>query len=96
MMIKFWSLFWHIWIELVYKEIWKKRCKDTEAWEKKESISKKEKFSQKEKGKKRSRKEATTRKSYCRIDENTENCNISLKIVLDSINREVKEGIIAN
>src|SRR5437868_141161 len=96
MMIKFWSLFWHIWMELVYKEIWKKRCKDTEAWEKKESISKKEKFSQKEKGKKRSRKEATSRKSNCRIDENTENCNISLKIALDSINSEVKKGIIAN
>ena len=51
---------------------------------------------QKEKGKKKLRKEATTRKSNCRIDENTENCNISLKIALDSINREVKEGIIAN
>ena len=52
MTTRFWSLFWHIWMELVYKEIWKKRCKDTEAWEKKENISRKEKFTQVEKRKK--------------------------------------------
>ena len=47
-----------------------------------------------EKRKKRSKKEVTTRKVSSRVDENTENYNISLKIALDSIAREVKEGII--
>ena len=38
----------------------------------------------------------TKKKTNCRVDENIENCNISLKMVLDSIAREVKEGIIAS
>ena len=83
-------------MELVYKKIWKKQCKNTEAWEKKENISRKEKFTQVEKKKKLSKKEATTRKASSRVDENTENCNISLKIVLDSIAREVKKRVVAS
>ena len=96
MMIKFQSLFWHIWIELVYKEIQKNWCKDIELWEKKEKISKKEKYMSKEKRKKGLRKETLKEKTNCRVDKNIESRNMSLKIALDSINREVKEGTIVS
>jgi len=96
MMIKFWSLFWHSWIELVYEEIWKHRCKDMELWEKKEKISKKEKYMSKEKRKKGPRKGTLKEKTSCRVDENIESRDMSLKIALDSINREVKKGTIVS
>ena len=50
----------------------------------------------KEKRKKGPRKETLKEKTSCRVDENIESHNISLKIVLDSINREVKEETIAS
>ena len=48
------------------------------------------------KRKKGSRKETLKEKVSCRVDKNIESCNMSLKIVLDSINKEVKEGIIVS
>ena len=38
MMSRFWCMLWSNWMELFYKEVWKKRCKDMETWEKKEKI----------------------------------------------------------
>ena len=48
------------------------------------------------KRKKGSRKKTSRKKTNCKVDENIESYNISLKIVLDSINREVKKGIIVS
>ena len=48
------------------------------------------------KRKKGLRKKILRKKTNCRVDENIESCNISLKIALDSINREVKERIIVS
>ena len=67
-----------------------------ELQEKKEKISKKEKYMSKGKRKKDLRKGTLKKKASCRVDENIESCNMSLKIVLDSINREVKERIIVS
>ena len=67
-----------------------------ELWEKKERISKKDKYTLSEKRKRGPRKKISGKKTNCRVDENIESCNISLKIALDSINREVKEGIIVS
>jgi len=83
-------------MELVYEEIWKHRCKDMELWEKKEKISKKEKYMSREKRKKGLRKGTLKEKTSCRVDENIESHDMSLKIALDSINREVKEGTIVS
>ena len=48
------------------------------------------------KKKKGSRKGTLKKKASCRVDENIESCNMSLKIALKSINREVKKGIIVS
>ena len=50
----------------------------------------------KEKRKKGPRKGTLKEKTSCRVDENIESRNMSLKIALDSINREVKEGTIVS
>ena len=49
-----------------------------------------------EKRKRGPRKKILGKKTNCRVDENTESCNISLKIALDSINKKVKEEIIVS
>ena len=57
---------------------------------------KKEKYMSKEKRKKGPKKETLKEKTSCRVDENIESHNMSLKIALDSINREVKEGTVVS
>ena len=64
--------------------------------EEKEKIFKKEKYLQKKKRKNDLKKGITRKKTNCRVDKNIENYNISFKIVLDSIAREVKKRIIAS
>ena len=56
----------------------------------------KEKYMLKGKRKKGLRKGTLKEKAGCRVDENIESHNMSLKIALDSINREVKEGTIVS
>jgi ribonuclease HI len=104
MMSRFWCMLWSNWMELFYKEVWKKRCKDMETWEKKEKIGRKDKYAKKKKkGKekksvkdKKHKGDVVGKSKAHRVDENTLVCNNSEEIAIDSILREVKEGLLLN
>ena len=63
----------------------------------KKKISQKEKYSQKRKGGKKDNKKNTTMRSrLCRVDKIIDESSSSLRIVLTSIEKEVKEDFIAS
>ena len=100
---KFWSIFWNIWIESIYKEIWIERCNEMNIWEKRKKISEKDKKIKKAKGKKKRKRKAKSENTNSRSDnkhergdENQREFSLEFNIVVNSIVKEIKEGYKSN